>query len=79
MVLIIPAAFNLGKVMGERADTGRMTVSEAGRRGGQKVKRLIEAGERHTEAGERQTEAGERQTEAGERHRAKRKMKESKR
>lgn len=32
--------------MPERKETGRMTVAEAGRKGGEKVRRLIEEGER---------------------------------
>ncbi|OPY27915.1 MAG: hypothetical protein A4E28_01791 [Methanocella sp. PtaU1.Bin125] len=37
--------------MEERKGKGRMTVAEAGQKGGQKVKKLIEAGERR--AGEK--------------------------
>ena len=37
--------------MEERKGTGKMTVEEAGHKGGQKVKRLIEEGER--KAGEK--------------------------
>ena len=32
--------------MPERKETGKMTVAEAGRKGGEKVRRLIEEGER---------------------------------
>jgi hypothetical protein len=32
--------------MPERKGTGKMTVGEAGRKGGEKVRRLIEVGER---------------------------------
>lgn len=35
--------------MPERKETGKMTVAEAGRRGGERVKRLIEEGERQGE------------------------------
>ncbi|HEY3273256.1 MAG TPA: hypothetical protein VGJ92_05810 [Methanocella sp.] len=33
--------------MEERKGTGKMTVGEAGRKGGEKVRRLIEEGERN--------------------------------
>jgi hypothetical protein len=38
-----------GDAMAERKGTGKMTVAEAGQKGGQKVRKLIEAGERREE------------------------------
>jgi hypothetical protein len=38
--------------MPERKGTGKMTVGEAGRKGGEKVRRLIEEGGRSKDSGE---------------------------